>query len=148
MTSNAARTALVTGATSGLGTEAAAQFAEAGFGRVIITGRTKQKAEAARAGLVQRTGKDVYETLVLDNAKLATVQAAASDMADQGGTIDVLLLNAGLAPAKEIARTTDGLEMTMAASLTGHHLLTMQLLEIGLLAETARIVIAGSEAAR
>jgi len=41
------RTVLVTGATSGLGEEAAAQLAEAGYVKVIVTGRTAAKAETA-----------------------------------------------------------------------------------------------------
>ena len=41
-------TALVTGANSGLGFEAAAQLAEAGYGRVILACRTLEKAETAR----------------------------------------------------------------------------------------------------
>ena len=43
------RTALVTGATTGLGLEAAAQLAEQGYRQVIITGRTPN-------GLKQRSG--------------------------------------------------------------------------------------------
>ncbi|NNC91593.1 MAG: SDR family NAD(P)-dependent oxidoreductase [Acidimicrobiia bacterium] len=142
------RTALVTGASGGLGFEAAAQLAEEGYGRVIITGRTEDKAETARRRLVDRTGKDVFETLALDNGHLDTVEAAATRLAGRGGKIEMLLLNAGIAPTKELSRTPDGIESTMAASLTGHHVLTMRLLEHGLLTDTARIVIAGSEAAR
>jgi NAD(P)-dependent dehydrogenase (short-subunit alcohol dehydrogenase family) len=47
-----------------------------------------------------------------------------------------------------LRRTDDGLEATVSASLVGHHLLTMRLLEKDLLSANARIVIAGSEAAR
>lgn len=51
------KTVLVTGANSGLGFEAAAQLAEAGWGKVILACRTVEKAEAAKAKLVERTGK-------------------------------------------------------------------------------------------
>ncbi len=142
------RTALVTGANSGLGLEAAAQVASQGYDRVIITARTEQKGAAARDELVERTGKDVFETLALDNAELDTVEAAARQLAERGGKIDVLILNAGISPTKEISRTAEGIELTVAATLTGHHVLTMRLLEHGLLSDSARIVIAGSEAAR
>ena len=48
------RIALVTGATSGLGFETAAQLAQQGFDRVIATGRTREKAaSAASAGDAQ-----------------------------------------------------------------------------------------------
>jgi len=142
------RTALVTGANSGLGLEAAAQLADQGFGRVIITARTEEKGASARAQLVERTGQDVFEILALDNGDLGNVDEAARQLAERGGKIDVLILNAGIAPTKDISRTAEGIEMTMAATLTGHHVLTMRLLERGLLSDTARIVISGSEAAR
>lgn len=146
--SNGQPSALVTGANSGLGLEAAAQLAEQGYGRVIVTARSDDKARGARDQLRERTGEDVFETLTLDNGNLDTVEAAAATLAERGGKIDVLLLNAGIAPTREVARTDDGIELTVAASLTGHHLLTVRLLEQGLLTDTARIVIAGSEAAR
>ncbi len=142
------RTALVTGASSGLGIEAAAQLANAGYGRVIITARTGAKAETARAELEARTASHVYQTLTLDLDDHAGVTAAAKALADRGGQIDVLLLNAGLVPASDVVRTSEGIEATVAATLIGHHLLTMRLLEAGVLSDHARIVIAGSEAAR
>ncbi len=148
MSDTANRTALVTGANSGLGLEASAQLAGNGFDRVIITARTDQKAHAARDELSARTGRDVFEPLTLDNGDLETVDKATGVLAERGGQIDVLILNAGMAPTKEVQKTSDGIEATVASTLTGHHLLTMRLLEQGLLSSTARIVIAGSEAAR
>jgi len=142
------RTALVTGANSGLGFEASALFGERGFSRVIITARTAEKAKAARQQLLARTRTDVFETLVLDNGDLELVTAAAGELAERGGKIDVLVLNAGMAPPKDLTRSKDGVEGTVASTLVGHHLLTMRLLDEGLLSEHARIVIAGSEAAR
>ena len=145
---NENRTALVTGANSGLGLESSAQLAQQGYGRVIITARNEHKAKTARDELVSRTGKEVFETLTLDNGELATVEAAATTLADRGGAIDVLILNAGMAPTKSLTKTPQGVEATVASTLVGHHLLTMRLLEKGLLTPEARIVIAGSEAAR
>ncbi len=148
MSDNTSRSALVTGANSGLGFEAAAQLAESGYRKVTITVRTAEKAAIARDALIDRTGKDVFETLVLDNARRETVEAATAEMIKRDDPIDVLLLNAGLAPTGKVSRTPDGIEATVASTLTGHHLLTMRLLESGLLGSAARIVIAGSEAAR
>jgi NAD(P)-dependent dehydrogenase (short-subunit alcohol dehydrogenase family) len=148
MSANETKTALVTGATSGLGFEASAQLAGLGYGTVIVTGRNKQKAENASAALVARTGAEVFETLALDNDDLATVEAAAATLVAEGREIDVLILNAGIAPPAKPVINKDGLESTVASSLVGHHLLTMRLIEADLLAENARIVIAGSEAAR
>jgi NAD(P)-dependent dehydrogenase (short-subunit alcohol dehydrogenase family) len=142
------RTALVTGANSGLGFEAAAQFADAGYARVFVTARTDAKAEAARKDLAARTGLKVFEPLTLELDDLDSVSSAAQRIVDAGGHIDVLLLNAGIAPSKDLVKTQDGIEATVAATLIGHHVLTMRLLESGTLSDHARIIIAGSEAAR
>jgi len=140
-------TALVTGASSGLGFETAAQLVTQGT-RVIVTARTADKAAATRDRLGALTGSDDIEVLVLDNDDLATVEAAAQTLATRGGRIDLLVLNAGIAPPSSVTRSVDGIEGTVAATLVGHHLLTMRLLEHDLLGDHARIVIAGSEAAR
>ncbi len=142
------KTAPVTGANSGLGFEASAQLAEQGYGRVIITARTVAKAETARDELLARTGKDVFETLTLDNYDLETVESAVAKIAEDGTRIDLLLLNAGAAPPKTLVKTIQGVEGTVASTLVGHHLLTTRLLEKDLLGAHARIIISGSEAAR
>ena len=143
---NTYKSALVTGATSGLGFEAAAQLAESGYARITITGRSIEGAEAARAELVTRTGR-IFDTLALDLDKPKSVQDATAELADRGEKFDLLLLNAGMVSGGELLRTGEGVEVTHAP-LIGHHLLTMGLLEHGLLSDQARIVIAGSEAAR
>lgn len=142
------KTAIVTGATSGLGFEAAAQLAEAGYRSVTITGRTEAKAEDARAQLVARTGNDVFATLVLDLNRPKSVEAAVEELTRRGQETDLLLLNAGMVSGNDLVRTDEGIEITSSSSLVGHHQLTMGMLENGLLSGGARIVIAGSEAAR
>ena len=148
MSENASLTALVTGASSGLGFEAAAQLGERGYKTVIVTARNEAKASATQDGLTARTGLDIFETLVLDNDRLASVEEAANELARRGEKIDVLILNAGVAPNKDLVKTEDGLEATVSSTLVGHHLLSARLMEKGLLGSQARIVIAGSEAAR
>lgn len=139
-------TALVTGATSGIGLEAAAQLAEAGYSEVIITGRTIARANSARTELVERTGRDVFRPLALDLGDPSSIGAAASSLAES--SIDALILNAGLVSGSTREFTVDNIEVTFAASLIGHHRLAMQLMGHDALAPRARIVIAGSETAR
>ena len=81
------RTALVTGASSGLGLEAAAQLAKAGYTRVIITARTDEKAQAARRELQASTAVDGFETLTLDLDDLASVTGAADSLVERGGQL-------------------------------------------------------------
>lgn len=57
------------------------------------------------------------------------------------------MLNAG-ASGQEASYNSDGVEVTYASTLVGHHVLTMGALEHALLTSKARIVIAGSEGAR
>ena len=142
------KTAMVTGATSGLGFEAAAQLAEAEYGRVLVSGRTRHKAETAALGLAARTGKSVFVPVVMDNDRLATVSELVATLIRDGETIDFLLLNAGIAPPKQLRVNGDGLETVQASSLIGHHLLTAGLVDGHALAEGAAVVMAGSEAAR
>lgn len=142
------RTSLVTGASSGLGLEAATQLAARGDDRVIVTARTAEKAAGARSAVVGRTGHDAVDTLVLDFDDLATVRRAVARLAADGRSLDTLVLNAGMGAPPRRRHTADGLEATAAASLVGHHVLMRGVLEAGLLGDDARIVVAGSEAAR
>jgi NAD(P)-dependent dehydrogenase (short-subunit alcohol dehydrogenase family) len=142
------KTALVTGTTSGLGFEAAAQLADRDYSRIIITGRNETRITDAANRLTSRTGKTVFETLLLDLDDMVSVETAATELASRGGIIDTVILNAGIAPPPNVIMTPGGLEATVTSSLIGHHLLTMRILELDLLAGGASIVIAGSEAAR
>lgn len=138
---------LVTGANSGVGFEAAAQLAEAGWGRVVLGCRTRAKAEVARASLVERVGSDPFEILAVDVSSLESTQVAADELLRRGQPLDALLLNAGMLSGAKMQKTDAGLEVAFASSLIGHHLLTHRLLEEGGLVEGARVVLAGSEAA-
>jgi NAD(P)-dependent dehydrogenase (short-subunit alcohol dehydrogenase family) len=141
------KTALVTGANSGLGFEAAAQLAEAGYARVILACRSQEKAEAAKRALAERVGSDPFETLKIDVSSVQSAHAASNELERRGTVIDSLLLNAGMVSGDSMNTTEDGLEVAFASSVIGHHVLTLRLLDAGLLPKGARVVIAGSESA-
>lgn len=141
------KTALVTGANSGLGFEAAAQLAEAGYHRVILACRTLEKAEAAKQALAERVGVDPFETLVLDVSSVESAKAAGDELVRRGHSIHTLLLNAGMISGDEMKKSADGLEVAFASSIVGHHVLTLRLVEADILPKGARVVIAGSESA-
>ncbi len=147
MTDYSDKTVLATGANSGLGFEAASQLAAAGWGKVILACRTEEKAEAARARLVERTGKDPFGVLAVDTSEVRSANAACDRLRERGERVDFLLLNAGASRAQP-QFNSDGVEITWASTLVGHHVMTMRMLGDGLLAPSARIVIAGSEGAR
>lgn len=137
--------ALVTGANSGLGFEAAAQLAELGYGSVTLACRTQDKADAAAKELRERTGADVFGTLVVDVGVIESSRKAAAELVARGRSFDVVLLNAGMVPSR-LDRTEDGIEMCFASSIVGHHIVTTELHEAGLL-DDASVVLVGSEAA-
>lgn len=91
------KTILVTGATNGLGLEAAILYTNLGAKTVIITARTAAKGENARLEIEQRTGrKDVIQVRVLDMDTFLDVKRFASELRRDVSTIDVVLLNAGI----------------------------------------------------
>ena len=141
-----ARSALVTGATSGLGFEAARQLSELGYETIVLTARTQQKADEARAALVESTGRDPFSTLVVDVAEIESSNTAAAELVSRGTSFDSVLLNAGMVP-NTLDRTSDGIEMAFAASLIGHHIITEALLDANLVNEGGVVVLVGSEAA-
>jgi len=139
--------ALVTGTTSGLGYAAARALAGDGWREIIVTGRSLARAQETAAQLAAETKTQVFTPLELDLDTPSSVQSALAEFVKRGRPVDFLLLNAGLIPGKKRVLTAAGIEATQAP-LIGHHQLTVGLLRANLLSPNARIVIAGSEAAR
>ncbi len=139
--------ALVTGTTSGLGHAAARLLAIEGYRQVIVTGRSLARVQETAAQLAAETKTQVFTPLELDLDAPTSVQSALAELVKLGRPIDFLLLNAGMVGGKKRVLTAAGIEEDQAP-LIGHHQLTVGLLRANLLRPSARIVIAGSEAAR
>jgi NAD(P)-dependent dehydrogenase (short-subunit alcohol dehydrogenase family) len=144
-TQNGKKTALITGANAGIGKEISRQLAAGGeFSKVYLACRNKDKALAAKRDLEQVTGKMVFEIIIMDVSKPASVRAAVSSL-DQA--IDVLIMNAGTVGDKtNINLTPEGVTEVFASNLLGHVVLLDELLKVKKL--TSAAVILGSEAAR
>jgi NAD(P)-dependent dehydrogenase (short-subunit alcohol dehydrogenase family) len=112
------RTAIVTGANSGIGRVTARDLAAAGA-RVIVAVRDPAKGAAAAATM---TG-DV-EVRTLDLASLASVRAFADAWE---GDVDLLINNAGVM-VPPLSRTADGFELQFGTNHLGHFALTNLLL--------------------
>jgi NAD(P)-dependent dehydrogenase (short-subunit alcohol dehydrogenase family) len=136
------RTAVVTGASGGLGRQTAQVLAERGA-TVVLACRDLGKAEQA-AGLIRaRAGRDRVVIVHLDLASLASVRQAAGEIRAAWPRLDLLINNAAVMAAP-YHRTEDGFEATFATNHLGHFALTGLLL--GLLLETpgSRIVTVSS----
>lgn len=102
---------LITGATSGIGKEAARELARAGA-QVTIAARSLEKAESVKKELsVSR-----IEILELNLADLESVRRAARQLDYE---IDVLILNAGIM-AIPLMKTEDDFEMQIGTNHLGH----------------------------
>ncbi|GAA1101576.1 oxidoreductase [Streptomyces javensis] len=118
------RTAVVTGANSGLGFVTARELARRGA-RVVLGCRSERRgAEAAERIGAQAPGARV-EVAPLDLADLASVRAFAAEY--EGDRLDLLINNAGVM-ALPHRRTADGFEMQFGVNHLGHFALTGLLL--------------------
>ena len=135
------RTALITGANSGLGLESVRALADRGA-RVVLACRSLAKAEAACRELAAEGGGELIP-LELNLADLASVRHGAAQVAERCGAIDLLINNAGvMAPPRQLS--AQGFELQFAVNHLGHFALTQQLLP--LLRPGARVVHVSSGA--
>ena len=135
------KTALVTGANSGIGFETARALCKAGAA-VIVAARDEEKASDAARRISGLTGTSVT-TLVVDLADLDSVNKAASSVS---GTLDILVNNAGVMAIPELTRTPQGHEMQFGVNYLGHFALTLGLHDALAAAGGARVVCLSSNA--
>jgi dehydrogenase/reductase SDR family protein 12 len=120
------RVVLVTGATSGLGSAAAAGFAALGASvRMLV--RDAERGERMRAQLSGAAGNGDIELVLLNLADLRAVRAGAEQVLERNPRIDVLVNNAGVLPAQR-TESADGHELTFATNVLAPFLLTNLLL--------------------
>ncbi len=140
----AGRTAVVTGANSGLGLAAARALAAAGAD-VVLACRNLEKGEAA-VGSIRADLPDASVVLEeLDLSSLASVRDFAARFEAERGALDLLINNAGvMAPPRR--ETADGFELQLGTNHLGHFALTGLLLGGMQGREDARVVTVSSTA--
>jgi NAD(P)-dependent dehydrogenase (short-subunit alcohol dehydrogenase family) len=140
------RVALVTGATSGIGTEIARGLARLDA-TVVLTSRDPARGEEVRAELAPfAPARDSVAVMRLDVVDVASVRSFVATFGERYGRLDVLVNNAG-AWYSDRRESVDGIELTFATNVVGPYLLTELLSPLLRAAGRARVVNIGSSIA-
>lgn len=125
------RTAIVTGANSGIGLVTARELAAHGAAVVIACrdlGKGQEAAERIRIALAPHGEEAQLDVRQLDLADLGSVREFADSIKEDHGSIDLLINNAGvMAPPRH--ETADGFELQIGTNHLGHFALTGLLFE-------------------
>ncbi|GAV68697.1 adh_short domain-containing protein [Cephalotus follicularis] len=127
-------TAIITGATSGIGAETARVLAKRGA-RLVLPARSLKAAEEAKARIVSEFPDSHIIVLALDLSSLNSVRLFVAEFESLNLPLNLLINNAGKF-AHEHAISEDGIEMTFATNYLGHFLLTKML--VNKMSETAK----------
>jgi len=142
----AGRTAVVTGANSGLGLETARALAAHGAA-VVLAVRAVSKGEAAAADIRSSAPGSDVAVQELDLASLASIRDAAAALRERHARIDLLVNNAGVMWTPR-STTEDGFELQFGVNHLGHFAFTGLLLDRLLAVAGSRVVTVSSVAHR
>jgi len=96
-------------------------------GKLILACRSKEKGEKAVATLQQETGYDKAELWLINLAQFSSVVAFADKFVEEGGRLDLLILNAGVV-LSTFSETSDGWEESLQVNNLAQSLLAILLL--------------------
>jgi NAD(P)-dependent dehydrogenase (short-subunit alcohol dehydrogenase family) len=140
-------TALVTGATDGLGRRVAAELADRGA-RVLVHGRDPERGAETVEQIRRRTGNERVELHLADLSSLAEVRDLAEAVAESAPALGLLINNAGigsgLPEGRERQESRDGNELRFAVNYLAGFALTERLLPTLRANAPARIVFVSS----
>lgn len=137
------KTAIVTGANSGIGLETARGLAASGF-RTVLLCRNPERAEAARADIAASVPGAELEVVLCDLGRQAEVRRAASEIEARLDRLDVLVNNAALTVRRK--ERIDGIDTMLAVNHLGPFLLTNLLLPLLERSAPSRVVTVASDA--
>ncbi|CAI8609881.1 unnamed protein product [Vicia faba] len=120
-------TALITGATSGIGGETARVLAKRGV-RVVVGARDMKKAIKVREKIKEESPYAEIILLEIDLSSLASVHRFCSEFLSLELPLNILINNAGVY-SHNLEFSEEKIELTFATNYLGHFLLTKMLLE-------------------
>ncbi|XP_058049034.1 retinol dehydrogenase 11-like [Ahaetulla prasina] len=132
------KTAIVTGASSGIGKAVALELANKNA-RTILACRCREKGQAVVEEIRRATGNPQVQLRLLDVSSMASVRDFARRFLEEDSQLHILVNNAGVT-GLPFAVTTEGLELTFATNVSGAFLLTNLLLGTMVASTPARIV--------
>ncbi|NUU78731.1 SDR family oxidoreductase [Paenibacillus xylanilyticus] len=138
------KTAIVTGANSGMGLATTIQLARQGY-RVIMACRSEKRGQQALQDALRDSGSNAIELILCDLGSIKSIRQFAQAFRERYNTLDVLVNNAGVVMLKRQV-TSDGFEQSIGINHLGHFLLTLLLIEPLKAAEQGRIVNVSSGA--
>ncbi len=136
------RTAVITGANTGLGFETGAALAGRGA-RVVLAVRNLEKGKQAAARITAANPGAEVELQELDLTSLESVRAAAAQLRSDHDSIDLLINNAGVMYTPK-STTKDGFESQFGTNHLGHFAFTGLLLDRLLPVAGSRVVTVSS----
>jgi NAD(P)-dependent dehydrogenase (short-subunit alcohol dehydrogenase family) len=136
--SQSGKVAIVTGANSGIGFQAALALAKKDV-EVILACRDLKKGEEAKTNIVNEYPKSRITCMKIDLSSLREVREFADQFHKQYNKLDLLINNAGImmSPYKV---TEDGFENQLATNYIGHFALTGLLLPVLTKTPSSRVV--------
>ncbi|KAK7270870.1 hypothetical protein RJT34_26362 [Clitoria ternatea] len=120
-------TAIVTGASSGIGAETARVLAMRGV-HVVIADINMIKAKDVKEAILKDIPTAEVSIMELDLSSMASVRKFASDFTSTGLPLNILINNAGICAAP-FRLSKDNIELQFAINYVGHFLLTHLLLD-------------------
>lgn len=135
------RTCLVTGANRGLGLAIATELTRLG-GHVLLACRSGipdvmdvVRRSAAEAAPVSGAHAGTVEAVRLDLGDLGSIERVVDELAEDGVSLDVVVLNAGIVP-REARRTRDGFDESFQVNFLANVLFVRRLIERGVIARS------------
>jgi len=140
-------TAVITGATSGIGKASMAALAAQGAA-VIGVGRDAERCREAADDISRSCPGASVEILLADLSRQSEVRRLAADIRcrlgdDREGSLDVLVNNAGIYSSRKVY-TDEGVELMLAVNHVAPFLLTHELMPLLARADRGRVVTISS----